>query len=417
MKLLPANESRAGVAPRRALACVATLIAGAGSACSDPASNEGSLGYGRHALTTTIFQADGQTSLLGLVEDPGVPGVFDATRALEIGGSAALFGRDGRSVFAIGSSDSANVTRYDLSEGGVEAKGALSLQPYGISSGFKRPELVPFVSDTKAYWIDDGSSQVVVWNPEEMTLSGSFSLAAAEREGWLLEVGEAVVRGSSVFVSANYRDANDGEAGQAVAIVLDTTNDTVAAVLTDDRCGGTLDIAPAEDGMLYFATNSFSASLYALQRPADYPAPCVLRVLPGEEGFDPEFYISTLELTLGRPAGQLVLGARGSAYVLALHDDLLGAPIGPDTDIFAPYEASAWRWWQVELGVAAVGTPLDGLGERSAASRVLRAGGREYIANIDLASGTTTLLAPQPDGSLAAGLQITGYPYGLLALE
>jgi hypothetical protein len=165
---------------------------------------------------------------------------------VEIGGAAALFGRDGRSVFAIGSSDSASVTHYLLSDDGVlEPRGALSLQPYGIASAFKRPELVPFVSDTQAYWIDDTSQQVVVWNPVEMVVTGSFSLAAAARDGYVLELGEAIMQGDFVVASANYRAADETEAGQAVALVLDTRSDTLSAVATDDRCGGTLDVAAA----------------------------------------------------------------------------------------------------------------------------------------------------------------------------
>jgi hypothetical protein len=147
--------------PRRPLKLV--LLSALAGGCSGSDASEAALASGRYAIVTTLFQADGQTSLLGVVDDPALPGAFDTGRAAEIGGAAALFGRDGRSVFAIGSSDSASVTRYVLSDDGVlEPRGALSLQPYGIGSAFKRPELVPFVSDTKAYWIDDTSQQVVL---------------------------------------------------------------------------------------------------------------------------------------------------------------------------------------------------------------------------------------------------------------
>ena len=191
---------------------------------------------GGHALSTTLFQPDGSaSSLLGLIDDPGVAAEFDTTRAIEIGGAAALFGDGGRNVFALGSSDSPTVTRYERLVGGaLVERGALSLAPYGITSAFKRPELVPMLSETKAYWIDDVSAQVVVWNPTEMTVTGSFPLAAAEREGLLLEVGEAVLRDGALFVSANYRTPDDGEAGEAVAIVIDTAGDSVTDVLTDD---------------------------------------------------------------------------------------------------------------------------------------------------------------------------------------
>lgn len=396
-----------------------SVLVGALAACGGSDATDTFLQDGRYALSTTLFQPDGgATSLLGLIDDPGAAGELDTTRAVEIGGAAALFGDDGRNVFALGSSDSATVTRYERRAGGaLVERGALSLGPYGITSAFKRPELVPMLSETKAYWIDDASSQVVVWNPAEMTVDGSFPLEVAERDGLVLEVGEAVLRDGALFISANYRTADDGEAGEAVAIVIDTTSDSVRDVLADARCGGTLDIAPAEDGTLYFASNTYAASLYALGRFPDYPAPCVLRINPGERVFDPGYVVSMLELTEGRAAGQLVLGGDGSAYVLALHTDLLDAPFDPNGDLFAAYEASAWRWWSVELGSANPGALVADAPVRSAANRVLSAGGREYIANLDLDTGTTTLLSPQPGGLLTPGLAVTGYPYGLIRLR
>jgi hypothetical protein len=401
--------------PHIALSTLILALAGCGGSDATDTFPED----GRYALSTTLFQPDGgATSLLGLIDDPGVAGEFDTTRAIEIGGAAALFGDDGRNVFALGSSDSATVTRYErLAGGALAARGALSLGPYGITSAFKRPELVPMLSATKAYWIDDVSSQVVVWDPAGMTVNGSFSLEAAQRDGLLLEVGEAMLRDGALFVSANYRTADDGEVGEAVAIVIDTVSDTVTDVLTDERCGGTLDIAAADDGTLYFASNSYAASLFALGRSTDYPAPCVLRINPGERVFDPGYVVSMLELTEGRAAGQLVLGGGGSAYVLALHTELLEAPFDPNGDLFAAYEASAWRWWSVELGSANPGVLVADAPVRSAANRVLSAGGREFIANLDLDTGTTTLLSPQPGGQLAPGLAVTGYPYGMVQLR
>jgi hypothetical protein len=385
--------------------------------CSGADETNTTLGSGRHAISTTVFQADGQTSLLGLVDDPGAPGLFDVATALEIGGSAALFGDDGRNVFSLGSSDSATVTRYELADGQLLERGSFSLQPFGISSAFKRPELVPMISQTKAYWLDDVSAQIVVWNPDAMTVVGTISLAAAQRDGWLLELGQAVLRDGLVFISANYRDDADGEAGEAVAIVVDTASDSVVGVATDTRCGGTLDIARGAGGVLYFASNTFAASLYALGRFVDYPAPCVLRIGSGEQSFDPGYHVSMLDLTGGLAAGQLVIGAGERAFLLALHTDLLGEPITPDTELFALYEAPAWRWWSVDLASGAPAELVEDSPARSASNRVLAAGGIEYIANLDPDAGTSTLMVPQADGQLTSGLEVTGYPYGLIQLR
>lgn len=171
------------------------------------------------------------------------------------------------------------------------------------------------------------------------------------------------------------------------------------------------------DGTLYVASEALAASQYALQRPLGYAAPCVLRIRPGEAVLDPDFYIALPELVAGRAAGRLVTGVDGHAYVLALHEELLDGPLGPNTDLYGPWDSTAWRWWRVELGESAAGELVADAPVAGAASRVLRAGGRDFISALDVAAGTTTLLVPSAAGGLQPGLQVTGYPYGLLRLR
>lgn len=394
---------------------LATLLSGSTVACGSNDDEPGTLGPGSYAVATTQFSPEGETTLVGLVADPSEPQELDLSRTLEFGGAAALFGPDGRNVFALGTSDSPTLTRYELVDGALEERASVSLADYGISSGFKRPDLVPFVSSDKAYWLDDTSSQVVVWNPESMTVSGSFPLAGADRDGLLLELGEAVARDGLVFVSASYYDDAETTQPGAVLLVIDANKDELVDVLTYDDCGGSKSLALADDGTLYAATDPFIASLHALD--AAFPAPCVLRVLPRARELDADFAISMLDLTDGRVAGGLVRGSDGSAYALALDEDLLEAPIGPDTDIYAPYEASAWSWWHFQLGSDAPGEQVVDVPPASAATRVLSAGEEDFISSTSFETGQTTLLVPREDGSLDAGLSMQGYPYGLIRLR
>ena len=53
------------------------------------------------------------------------------------------------------------------------------------------------------------------------------------------------------------------------------------------------------------------------------------------------------------------MGSDGRYYLLAFRADLLETPIGPDTDICAPHEAEAWRWWSASLdGADGVRVPV-----------------------------------------------------------
>lgn len=373
-----------------------------------------------YAIAATQFLPDGTTTLIALVEDPGAPATLDASRALEVGGAAAIFGTSGQDILAVGSSESPVLTRYEITPGRGFVEGdQLSLANAGVSSAFKRQGLVPFISETKAYWLDDVTQQVIVWNPDAMTIDGSFSLEAAAREGLVFELGErAVVRDDGLlFVGARYRTANEGEAGRAVALIIDTASDELVEVLEDPRCGDTIHVVADQSGTLYFASGAVAAVLYALQRPADYPAPCMLRILPGERRFDPDFQINIPDLVEGRSAGRLVAGKDGHAYVLALHEEYLDAELGETTEIWEPWDASAWRWWRFELDSAVSATPVDSAPLASAAGGVLRAGGQDYITHLRSEDGITTLLVAGEDGSLTAGLETPGLPYGLLQVR
>jgi hypothetical protein len=410
----PCEQSEA---PRAVLAL--SLVLGLSSfACSESTTDPSDTGGGSYAIATTIFQADGQTSLVALHEDPASEGVLDTTRALEVGGAAALFGKGGKSFFALGTSDEPVLTRYEVSDRNeLLERERMSLQGYEVDSGFLRPDLVPFISDTKAYWIDDVRLQVVVWNPKTMEVTGSFSLVAAEREGASLELGEAMLRGDSVFVSASYRGEDELDQGEAVVLVIDAERDELENVITDPRCGSTKEIAADQDGTLYVASEALAASQHALDRPAGYPAPCVLRIPADAKKLDPDFYIAMPDLVGGRSAGRLVTGLGGHAYVLALHEELLAEPIGDDTDLYAPWESAAWRWWRISLGDASPGQLVEDAPIAGAASRVLRAGGRDFISALSIESGSTTLLVPTQGGGLRPGLEVSGYPYGLIKLR
>lgn len=396
------------------------LIMLAASACAegadagaDPRPN---LGKGDFALAITVFgENDTQTGYVGLSKDPAEQGEFSTDSSLEVAGAASLFAVRGNSMFGLGSSDSPTVTRYEVDDKGfVDETGHMSFANEGISSGFLRSELVPIVSDEKAYWI---SEPVVVWNPSDMTVTGTIAMPESEREGFAFEVGEAVVRDDLVYIAASYRAVDDDfEGGEAVVLIIDPERDEFSKVLTDKRCPNTEHIFQDDAGDLYLSSGVIAATFH-YEKMAGYPAPCMLRIRAGEQTFDPDFKIDFSDITEGRDAGHLVQGLDGRAYVLALHSDLLDSELDIETDIWAPYEASAWRWWSFELGKSEPGKLVESVAPGSAAARVLKAGGRDYVALVNFEKGFTTLLAPTDDGDLKPGLRTGGVPYGLIKLK
>ena len=384
-------------------------------------SPEASIGSGDYVLATTIFDPEGANSLVRFVDDPTAALTLDTGVGIEVPGAASLFGEDGEHTFALGGSDAPTLTRYDVGADGalVASSEPMSLATYGITSGFKRPGLVPFVSRNKAYFLDDRSSQAIVFDPETMTISTSISLAAAERPDLILEFGErAVVRDEIVFVPARYRNADDGEAGLAAVLVIDTNTDTLLHVATDTRCGDTVHAIEGAGDALYFGTGTVGALFHARRFPAGYPEPCVLRIEKGQTTFDPDYHVSLAGRVGGRDAGRLIAGPNGHVFVLALHPELLETPIDESTPLWDPWEASAWRFWRISLDESAgVGTLVESAPASSAGGWSIHAGSYDYIARIRYDEGRTTLYSPREDGTLVAGLDVGGVPYGLVRVR
>lgn len=374
---------------------------------------------GPYVVSTIVFTPDGANSLVGLVEDPAVAATLDTNFGQAFAGAAAVYGRDGQRSFVLGTDESPMLTRYDVVDGAFVEGARMSLMTAGISSGFKRQGLAPVLSETKAYWLDDASQQVVVWNPETMTLTRTFSLAAAGQPNTVLELGEnSVLRGNLLIIGARRRTADMGETGRAIALVIDTATDALVDVVEDDRCGDSIHVVQDSSGAIYFGSGALGASLFALHRPATYPAPCLLRMLPDEQRFDPDFHVALPGLVANHAAGRLVQGKSGQAFVLALHEEELSKPITPDTDLFGPYGESAWHWWQIDLDSDQPGTLVSAVAASSAAGRSLIAGGQEYITSVhDATASRTTLLVANPGGSLDAGLELPGVPFALMRLR
>lgn len=263
--------------------------------------------------------------------------------------------------------------------------------------------------------MDDVSLQGIVWNPANMTVVSSFSLQAAEPSAErTLELGEnAVLRDDLLYVPANYRTGDDGEAGTALVLVIDTRADELVKVIEDERCGNTLHAVLHDDGAIYVATGTIGASFHAIGFPADYPEPCLLRILPGETEFDPEFYRSLVELAGGRPAGRLIRGKAGHFYTSVLLEEELAEPVGSTDNIYAEWEATAWRLHRFRLDRSGPALPMQELPLSSGGGRVLFADGTEYVQQVQNDLSKTTLYVPLEDGSFSRGVEVSGIPYAL----
>ena len=203
-----------------------------------------------------------------------------------------------------------------------------------------------FVGVTKAYFIDAASLQVVTWNPQDMTVSGSFPIDGLAEEGLIVRGNYAHRVGDNIILSVRYF-REDGSAEQLGRIaVIDTTTDTVTY---DDEttCGNLAFSVTNTAGDIYLSSHTAQAVSFEAGI-AGEPAsrPCVVRVLAGETQFDDTYLLDLYDLT-GRPAGAITQGAGDTAYVLVRREDAFA--ITPENYTSAN-GAADWEYHSFELG-------------------------------------------------------------------
>jgi len=368
-----------------------------------------------YAITGTTFGPEGNSSYVALVPSLERDTEIDYGSVLEVAGGASIFGLDGQRFFAVGYDDQPAITRFDIDEQNrfVERE-SVSLQGYGLDSMWRDPGLVPILSDTKAYIVDSDTRSVVVWDPASMLVSGSFALDGVADAAYpdLAFEPDPTRRGDELLIVATHQ-SETATAPFSTLIVLDTANDRVASVVREERCGGLWSSVQVANGDTYFATGPWDAAQNHALGAAVAGPPCVVRVKAGESVFDPEYFVTASELTLGRATGGLVSGPNDTAYVKALEESQL--PAGADFD--AVWGGAAWHWWQVDLAAATPATLVEDLPSSSAGGGELVVQGRAYALNVAADFATTTLVDMGGEAGPSEQLTVRGWPYGIVRVR
>jgi hypothetical protein len=411
------TSTRAG---RLGPALLATLTALAVAACGDddggssqpdatPGSADAAVDGGApatpvYALTTQVIAAEGGNNISYVVVTDSLDGtalVLD--EAVEVAGRALGVGPTGGGAVFVAGDAGPTVTRYDLQADGTLDEGpTVSFLGKGVSAITEYGGQFQFVSDSKAYYFDGATAQMIIWNPREMTVTGSVALTDLVITGATLTFTAAPLQvGGDVVTFAGWRKGAAEVPSQAGVVVVDGATDEVT-VVTDTRCGYVRDGALAADGKIYLATEAFGAAVHRVNS-ANAPAPCLLRFDPATATFDAGFQVALSSLFDGATAGSLIRGAGGSVYLRVLDETL--APIDGNTNARVLASALAWRWARVTLGDAPAATKLDVA--PSGGSVVAVPVGDRQLVSVFQGRASTTLLDITADGPGATAAATT----------
>ncbi|MCY1023001.1 hypothetical protein [Pyxidicoccus sp. MSG2] len=268
-------------------------------------------------------------------------------KAIEVPGRALGSGVAKSGTLYISSSEGANVTRYDLnSSGTLEQKATVSFAGKGVATIGEYQNQFQFVSSTKAYYFDGRTSQVIVWNPSDMTLTNAVPVANLSIQGATTTFATHPVRsGDLVLMPVGWRTGPTSLVKLAGVIVVDTKTDAVKLV-TDDRCAYVRDGVLAPDGKVYLATEAFGTAVYRVVG-GETPKPCLLKFDPATQTFDGTFHRELSSFTGGAATGSLLPGPSGTAYLRVLDESVY--TVTPDAAPRAVASAQAWAWWQLKF--------------------------------------------------------------------
>jgi hypothetical protein len=315
------------------------------------ASEPDAAGKPLYVISTSVLSQDNSTSYLAVVEDLHKGSRVSLDSALELPGGARAYGPPGLGVVYTTSSENGTLTEVAFSETGEPSIGReLSLTGLGITST-TGGNVHHFISPEKAYFVSQDSLEVVIWNPETMTLIGTLPLdigdKLVDKDGYFYFYPRPIVVDDKLVLIANQSASNDID-GPVNTIVIDTKTDEIVASHMDERCPALLQSALDENGDRYFASSGFSAALHFMAK--DAPAPCMLRIRNGETSFDSEWSRSLAD-ALGTPLWTGVTpGADGAMFVQSLAEDSPGVKAA--TEPFDLTIATPWRWQLLRDGDA-----------------------------------------------------------------
>lgn len=329
-----------------------------------------------YALCGFTIDADAnQIGVMFLSDTIGSDAELKLEDGFELRGSCVARGED---LFVAGR-DSPVLTRFAISDSGVpEETGRLSFAPTGLSTISTRSSRFQFFSDTKAYLLDPTNREVIIWNPRDLELVGSFPIPGLDPPPGFVSAGiGGIARVDNRIIVPFWQGTADGVTAPRTAFAFIDGDTDSATVDVITNCGGINWSKVTSSGDIYFSTGGATVAAGIAGVPGTSP-PCMVRVGAGESQVDDSFFFSPNDYT-GAPTAALLPAPGDRSYVIAYDEALGPAPGGlsPIEVIFAP----AWGLHSVaEVGVSTTATRVQDVEPAAGRPTAFLVDDRAYIS-------------------------------------
>ena len=352
-------------------------------------------GDGTAVLCTLVFGADANAGFIRLVSDEELESgeVIDSTAGgieLAGGGTCAV---QGRSVFAL-RFESPTITRFEVENGEFVAGDTVSFANFGLSALAFPPV---FISDTKAYYLDIPSSQIIVWDPRAMEAIGAIALTPSDPPEGLRPVSLRANLIDGLFVVYNaYQNEQGILTSRTDFWFVDPTTDQIVATDTIEECGNLQqELAIGGNDDTYISTSTIAAMEHALGLAGSFP-PCAVRIRAGAQGVDTTYLADLNALAGAQPAGGVFGVGEDRALMVAYNTGSM--PIDPSLTARELVQLVNWNFYEWAPGSEQPATLVESIPTGT---------GRQGTRQFD---GTTFLLRNAPGFSSTELLDLTQAP-------
>ncbi|EAU62038.1 hypothetical protein [Stigmatella aurantiaca] len=309
-----------------------------------------------------------------------------------------------------------------LTEAGVVEKGAtVSFAGRGVQEIGEYQQQFRFISETKAYFFDASSAQVIIWNPTDMTVTGVIPFNEAVLPNTLLSFSaQPLDVANQIIIPMAWRPSTGTTVTkQAGVLVVNPSNDSLKFVKKNfkesENCGWVRDGVVGPNGQIYLSTEAYGAASYRVHRDeANVLKPCLLKFDPQSHTFDDTFFVDLTTLTNGISAGSVLQGPAGKTYLRVLDEASFPSQITADTSPRVLASAAAWKWWDIKLDTLTA-TPVATLPAAMGSTFLFPANDRMLFTNFTSNGDTELRELTDPNGKVVT--VTTGRTFSFLQIH
>ena len=393
-----------------ALAASASLT-GCGPS-STPSDDDGSVSARDWVIQRLVETPEGRTAVVYLTPPIGEFDSFDDARARELPGNSRVFMHDGQAFF--GDAEALTIVRTRPEHGVlIDDSPTLSVALTGLSF---LPSWSAELAPDRALLIDSFEGVGVLWDPQAMTLRGRSDLSGLRIPPFEAIIESGQVRDDVLLAPVQQSNPISFEFFPGLQVAaIDKTSGDLLELIEDHRCAGTRGaLQPSESGAIYLLGDNYGYAAAFTEQPAG--ATCILRILPGELAFDPDYQLVLPELLDGRDASSLVYWKDGRAFVSVKYDEELEFEFWDDPLEWGNQRAG--HWWEIDLEGERPPRPLDMPAHALLSVSGVVVKGRLFLQNpTEQLSATTVIWEVLDDGTAVEHLEYVGLTQVIAALS